>query len=175
MGPTCSIFYEREPIEKDIMKRHPRTGSDKLFRGKELPVTLALGLTVALGLLLVYSYFMRHGYSLEYTRTIVFITFLVSNVLLTFAGRSFKEPFSRTIRYRNNLVPVILLLSGLFLALIYFIPFVRQLFQLTSVRGIHLLAAFGTGLLSIGWFGIYKGINEKVRSQDISITHIKII
>lgn len=156
MGPTCSIFYEREPVETDIMDIHPRLGGDKLFRGRELPVTLGLGLGTATGLLGIYYWFMQHGFSLEYTRTVVFITLVISNVFLTFTGRSFKETFFTTIRYRNNLVPVILILSGLFLGFLYLTPFGHRLFELSPIQPIHALAATGTALLSTGWFELYK-------------------
>src|SRR6266702_6381856 len=36
MGPTCSIFYEREPVESSIMSRPPRKASQTMFTGKEL-------------------------------------------------------------------------------------------------------------------------------------------
>lgn len=156
MGPTCSIFYEREPVEKNIMLWHPRPGGDRLFRGRELPVTLMLGLVTALGLLSVYSYFMQHGYSLEYTRTAVFITLLAANICLTFAGRSFRENFMTTIRYHNSLAPVILFLSVLFMSSLYFIPLFRQLFELTTVRAVHILACLGVAVCSTGWFEVYK-------------------
>jgi Ca2+-transporting ATPase len=156
MGPTCSIFYEREPVEKGIMKRPPRPGGEKLFRGGELAVALALGLATATGLLGIYYYFMGHGYSLQYTRTVVFVTLVMSNIFLTFIGRSLREPFFVTIRYRNNLVPLILVLSVSFFAFLYFVPFARRIFELSTVSGGHVLIALGTALVSTGWFEIYK-------------------
>jgi P-type Ca2+ transporter type 2C len=163
MGPTCSIFYEREPAESDVMRNGPRPGNDALFGKNELPITLGLGATVTIGLLGLYYYFMEHNYTLEYTRTIVFITLVISNVFLTFAGRSFKETFFTTIRYRNNLVPYILGLSGLFLFLICFVPSARNLFRLTFIHGSHWLLALATALVSVGWFEAYKGLVRHTR------------
>ena len=165
MGPTCSVFYEREPVEKDIMLQHPRPGGERLFRGKELPLTLALGLTTALGLLGEYYWFMKNGYSLEYTRTVVFITLLIANVLLTFAGRSMRETWIRTIRYRNNLTPIVLSLSAAFLLFIYFAPVARRLFGLTPIGVLHAMTAAGVALLSIGWFELWKGYRATIRPR----------
>lgn len=156
MGPTCSIFYEREPVEKDIMQLAGKPAGKGLFRGRELSVTLALGLVAACGLLVLYYFLMQQGFSLEYTRTVVFITLLIDNILLTFAGRSFKATVMVTGKYHNSLVPLILISSILFICFIYFIPFARHLFGLTYIDPIHALAAGGVGLISVGWFEIYK-------------------
>ena len=34
MGPTCSIFFEREPVEEDAMSRYPRNRNEGLFPGR---------------------------------------------------------------------------------------------------------------------------------------------
>jgi Ca2+-transporting ATPase len=167
MGPTCSIFYEREPVEKGIMQWHPRPGGEKLFRGRELAVALSLGLATATGLLAIYFYFMQHGYSLPYTRTVVFITLVISNILLTFMGRSLKETLLVTIRYPNNLVPVILVLSVSFFAFLYFVPFARRTFELSMVSGWHVLAALATALASTGWLEVYKLLRSRSTTKTI--------
>jgi len=151
MGPTCSVFYESEPMEKDVI-----VSRKSLFQGRDLPVTLALGGITAAGILVVYYLFMHGGYSPEYTRTLVFLTLLFDNILLTFAGRSIHETFFTTIRYHNPLVPLFLGLSLLFIGIIYFAPGARHLFQLTSIAPLHAVAAVGVSLLSIGWFELYK-------------------
>jgi len=163
MGPTCSVFYESEPMVKDVMGSQKKglrspdaAAGQSLFRGRDLPVTLALGGITAAGVLAVYYFFMQGAYSLEYTRTLVFLTLLFDNILLTFAGRSIRETFFTTIRYHNPLVPLFLGLSLLFIGIIYFVPGVRHLFLLTSIQPLHAIAALGVSLLSVGWFEVYK-------------------
>lgn len=144
MGPTCSIYYEREPVEEHIMTAAGRlTGG--LLQGRSLVVTVARGVIAACGLLSLYYFFMMHGYSLPYTRTIVFIALLVDNVLLTLTGGR-----------RNPLTVPVLLSSILFICFIYFVPLGRSLFGLTAVAGHHVLMAMAVSLLSIGWYGIYR-------------------
>jgi len=146
MGPTCSIYYEREPIEEDIMTAKPLAGG--LLQGRAMVITILQGAVAACGLLGLYYFFMSHGYDLPYTRTIVFITLLVDNVLLTLAGG----------RLRNPLTAPVLLSSVVFICFIYFVPFARQLFGLTSVGGWHVLVAVAVSLVSVGWYIIYKRI-----------------
>ncbi len=107
MGPTCSIFYEREPAEENLMEL-PARGSDmSLFQRSELWISVIQGVMIAAGVLGVYYAYMP-DHSLEATRTVVFTTLVMANIFLTFADRSFSENFFHTIRYKNNLAPLVL-------------------------------------------------------------------
>lgn len=156
MGPTCSIFFEKEPVEKNIMEQLPRERSKGLFTKEELLVSVVQGVIIAAGVLVLYYYVMHGGSTLEQTRTIVFTTLIVSNVLLTFANRSFERSIYYTSRYKNPLVPVILVVSALFLLALYFIPFVRELFGLAVISFGQFALCFAVAFASVMWFEVYK-------------------
>jgi Ca2+-transporting ATPase len=86
----------------------------------------------------------------------VFTTLILSNIFLTFTNRSFTENFTKTIHYKNNLAPWILLISLAFLAALHLLPPVREMFGLTPVHGAKLLLCASIALLSVGWFEVYK-------------------
>jgi Ca2+-transporting ATPase len=155
MGPTCSLFYEREPVENNLMQLPPRKRSNSLFSGNEALISIVQGLVITAGVLTLYLVFMQHS-SLEETRTIVFTTLLFSNIFLTFTNRSFTENFTRTIRYRNSLAPVVLIASLLFIAVILLIPAMRTLFGLTGISPFIFLLSVLTGFGSVAWFEVYK-------------------
>ncbi|HEX6182124.1 MAG TPA: cation-translocating P-type ATPase, partial [Chitinophagaceae bacterium] len=156
MGPTCSIFFEKEPVEKNIMEQLPRERSKGLFTREELLVSLVQGLIIAAGVLILYYYFMQAGNTLEQTRTIVFTTLILSNVFLTFVNRSFNRTIYYTSRYQNPLVPVILIISTLFLVALHFIPFVRELFRLSGITIAQFGLCFAIAFASVMWFEVYK-------------------
>ena len=106
MGPTCSIFFEREPAEQDNMRLGPRQKSG-LFTTEELLISIMQGIVIATGVLILYYFFMNNGHSIEEVRTIVFTTLILSNVFLTFADRS----FTKTIYYPASIRITSLLLS----------------------------------------------------------------
>ena len=149
MGPTCSIFFEREPFEGDTMHLKPRRKKSGLFTSEELVTTIVQGVAIAAGILILYYYFMQHGAPIEQTRTIVFTTLILCNVFLTFVDRSFTRNIFFTWRYKNNLAPVILLASGLFLGAILFVPAVRDLFQLAKISLAHFALSLGVSLISV--------------------------
>lgn len=157
MGPTCSFFFEKEPVETAAMKKPVRRLSGGLFTTGETLITIVQGLVITAGVLGIYHYFMKTA-SLEVTRTEVFITLVISNIFLTFANRSFTENILHTIRYSNKLAPLIVAISILFIAAIYFIPVLRGLFGIAGISLSWFLIAMLTAFICVFWFEIYKSI-----------------
>jgi len=155
MGPTCSVFFEREPVELHLMLQPPRKRSASLFSPYELFISIGQGLLIALGILALYYYYMQH-YSQKETRTIVFTTLILSNIFLTFVNRSFSESFVKTIRYKNNLAWMVLIISLGFLVLIHTVPSIRNLFELSALTFKDLSLCLLVAFLSTAWMEFYK-------------------
>jgi Ca2+-transporting ATPase len=161
MGPTCSIFFENEPVEPGIMEALPRTRSGGIFTGKELSLSLLQGAVIAAGVMMLYHYFVEHGYSLEYVRTVVFFTIISANVFLTFGNRSFHENLLQTLRYRNYLARYVIAISAFFLGSLVFIPYLRVLFGLALLDPLHYLVCLVTAAVTTLWFEVYKAFFKK--------------
>ena len=156
MGPTCSIFFEREPVEANIMQQPPRAKSNRLFNGAELMVSVLQGLVIAAGALCVYYFAMHRGETLEYTRTMVFTTLVISNLLLTFGNRSFTQSIIVTSRYANNLALPVFAVSAVFLLCMHFVQPVQHLFKLTAISGTAFFTCLLVAVVSVLWFEVYK-------------------
>jgi Ca2+-transporting ATPase len=89
MGPTCSIIYENEPMERNLMLEKPRPFTTTFFNLKEIIRSIVQGLLITVGLLVLYQYCISENYSEKATRTLIFLTLILSNVFLTLANRSF--------------------------------------------------------------------------------------
>jgi Ca2+-transporting ATPase len=163
MGPTCSIFFEKEPIEESNMLSGPRSHKAGLFTHEEFFISIIQGVIITAGVLVLYYIFMVNGHSIKETRTIVFTTLILSNVFLTFVSRSFTKTIYYTSRYKNNLAPAIILVSAIFLSLLHFIPAIQNLFQLASVTSFEFWLCFGVAFASVMWFEVYKMGLKKVR------------
>jgi len=166
MGPTCSVFFEREPIENNIMLRAPRSPHQKIFSLKELLISIIQGLTIAGGLLIFYHFLMEKGLPVRYVRTAVFITLILSNIFLTLVNRSFEEALNRTIRYKNPFVVYVLLISAVFLLSLSFIVPFQKIFQLTVLSPADYLSCLFISLVCTGWFEVYKIWRNRVKSVD---------
>lgn len=157
MGPTCSVFFENEPVEQNLMALPPRKRKTGLFKPVELLVSIVQGLAITAGVLILYHEFMK-GYSLEKTRTIVFTTLVCSNIFLTFSARSFTKTIYHTIRYKNNLAPLVLIISIVFLLLFQFVSGVRNLFGMTFLSLPEFFLCLAVALATVAWFELYKWI-----------------
>jgi P-type Ca2+ transporter type 2C len=161
MGPTCSIFYEREPIEENLLQKSPRDRKESLFTKKEILISSIQGCVIAISILILYYFFMTHQYNMETTRTIVFTTLILSNLFLTFVNRSFSKTINYTIKYKNNLAPYIVAISILFLIVLHFIPFVQQLFQLTHLSFPQFFLCLVVAIISVFWFELAKLVKQR--------------
>jgi Ca2+-transporting ATPase len=167
MGPTCSIFFEREPVEENIMVLPPRKRTISLFEKNELSISIMQGLMITIGVLWLYHFSMTNGASLNHTRTLVFTTLIISNIFLTFTNRSFTQNFTKTIRYKNRLAPWVLLSSILFLTAIHLIPSIQSIFGLVTVTFMDLLLCAGVAFIAVIWFEVYKtNLNKQIRNQQ---------
>jgi Ca2+-transporting ATPase len=142
MGPTCSIFYEREPAEAGIMNRPPAMAGNGFFTRREAVFTVLQGLVAASGMLAIYFYFMDKGASLAYVRTLVFLAIILMNLVLTFVSRSFSHPVLASFRNRNGLAAVVLAMSAGFIAIVIGVPFVRGLFGMVPVMPVDFARIF---------------------------------
>jgi len=61
MGPTCSILYENEPMEKNIMLENPKALTTTFFNWKELSISIVQGLMITTVTLFVYQYSVFNG------------------------------------------------------------------------------------------------------------------
>ena len=166
MGPTCSLFFEREPVEEKIMLLSPRKTDVGLFERNELLMSVAQGFCITAGILGLYYFFMNAGHKLEEVRTVVFTTLVFSNIFLTFVNRSFTENIFTTIRYKNSLVPWVLGTSLLFISGIHLIAPVRNIFGMQTVPFSWILLSSAIAFISVTWFEIYKMVRYEGVLRD---------
>ena len=156
MGPTCSIIYENEPLEKNGMQKPPREIKETFLRWKELSLSILQGLLITLGCLFIYQYSVQNNYGEALTRTMVFSTLIIANIFLTLVNRSFYFSVWSTFRYKNPLIWMIILMSFLLLLLMIYLPGLASFFKLQRLSFFQISAAAGVGFCSVIWFEIYK-------------------
>lgn len=157
MGPTCSIIYENEPMEANSMNEKPRPFSATFFNWKELFTSIVQGLGITAGIIGVYQFAVQNDYSENATRTLVFTTLIIANIFLTLVNRSFYYSVIRTLRYKNNMITWIILLTLLMLALMLFVPPLTSFFEFEQLSLPSLMLSSAIGFLSVIWFELVKG------------------
>jgi Ca2+-transporting ATPase len=156
MGPTCSIVYENEPMEANTMQEKPRPFTDTFFSWRELATSVVQGLAITAGTLSSYQYAVSMGMTEDQTRSLVFITLIAANILLTLVNRSFYYSFLHTIGYRNKLIRLVIGITVLLTALLLMVPALQQFFHFAPVGLKPVLLAIGIGFASVIWFEVVK-------------------
>jgi Ca2+-transporting ATPase len=162
MGPTCSIIYENEPMESNLMLQKPRPLTNTFFNLKEITISIIQGLIITLGLLFVYQYCIHTNCTEKGTRTIVFLTLIASNIFLTLANRSFYYSIFTTIRYKNNLVLIIIGATIILTSLLLVIPLFSRFFMFETISDEQLGISILAGFVSVFWIEIYKVFKRKI-------------
>lgn len=164
MGPTCSIIYENEPMEKDIMVRKPRPISTTFFNWNELATSVVQGLIITTGTLAIYQYAVYQGFDEATTRTMVFAALISANICLTLVNRSFHYSVLTTLKYKNNLVPLIIFATVILTALLLFVPPLTRFFEFQRLNANQISIPMGIGFLSVIWYEIVKW-NKRVKNR----------
>ncbi len=160
MGPTCSIVYENEPMEKHTMQQKPRKMTETFLNWKELSMSILQGLVIALGIMLVYHYAVLNGHSEAKTRAIVFATLIIANILLSLVNRSFINSIFSSLRHNNKLFPIVIGTTILLLCCILYVPIVAQLFKVVPLGVSEIGLAMLVASLSVLWFEVYKWVKR---------------
>ena len=165
MGPTCSIIYENEPMEKNTMQQKPRPFTNTFFNWKELSTSIVQGLLITAGTLLIYQYAVQHSFNEAITRTMVFTVLISANIFLTLVNRSFFYSFFTTLKYKNNLVLLIISITiAMTMVLIYIKP-LALFFKFEYLGFVQLLISVASGFLSVIW---YEAVKWKKRNKVLT-------
>jgi len=158
IDPACSIIFEAEPEEENIMKRAPHNPKKPLFGKDMLIVSLLQGIFSLIGVAAVFSLALNLGKSGEEARTMTFITLVVSNIFLIFTNRSWVKSVLASFSVPNKSLIWIVGSIMITLALAVYVPYLRRVFHFESIGFLDIFISFGAGVLSIVWFEIIKKI-----------------
>jgi Ca2+-transporting ATPase len=160
MGPTCSIVYENEPMEKDAMQQRPRKMTETFLNLKELSISIIQGLVITLGVLFAYQYTVQNGGDEITTRAMAFTTLVFSNILLSLVNRSFVNSVFESFKYKNTLFPMVIGITLVLLFAILYIPSFASFFQVTGLSIKELSISFSISAFSVLWFEVFKWIKR---------------
>jgi Ca2+-transporting ATPase len=156
IDPACSIIFEAEQSEKNVMSRPPKKINEPFFGPRKILLGCIQGAGILVICLLVYFLGFKAGYTEKSIRTMTFITLIASNIAVILSNRSWSSNIFEIVLLPNKTVKWVVGGAILFLLMILNIPFLRNLFLFEPVDYRILLLCVITGFLSIGWFELYK-------------------
>lgn len=155
IDPACSMVFENEPTESDVMQRPPRDANAQLFGGTTLVLALLQGLGVLLVVMGAYAWGATWLTEKE-ARAFAFTTLVMGNVALIFSNRSRTGSLWASLRVPNRTLWIVTGLTLGFLALFLYLPWLARLFFFEPLLLPDLLTALALGLVSVFWFEAIK-------------------
>jgi len=165
IDPACSVVFEAEDEEANIMDRPPRGVNDPLFSRRMIGVSLAQGFAVLVAVLGVYLWAALSGESADTVRALAFATIVVGNIGLIFVNRSWTHSVIGGLRNKNKALWYVTFGTAGAIALLFAFPATRGLFQFDVTHASDFLVAVAAGVLSVVWFEIYKAVRHRHHAQ----------
>ena len=149
IDPACSMVFEAEAEEDDVMRRLPRDPKSPLLLRKRILWAVVQGLialAILAGLLIAVS---RAGMSEGDMRVLLFTSLVLINMGLILVNRSFKASLVRALLQPNR--PLWILLGGVsaLLAMAILWPPARSLFHFGRLHWDDLLTCGAVGVSSL--------------------------
>lgn len=169
IDPTCSIVFEAEPAESNVMQRAPRKSNEKIFNKKLLVMGLKQGGALLAVLLTVYLTAQWAGLAEPVVRALTFTAMIVGDIWLIFINRSWSLSLFRSLLLPNPTLWWVVASGLLMLGLALFLPFMNKLFRFETPLPQHLaltVVFVSVSLLVIAWLtGLHssaeKGLADK--------------
>jgi Ca2+-transporting ATPase len=151
IDPVCSVVFEAEPEEKNIMRRKPRRMGEHLFDDKTLAVSAMRGISILAVVVAVYYAALGWGAGEANVRAVTFTTLVLANLGLVLSSRSQTRTAIETLWSRNDSLWIVTGAALFFLTLALYVPFLQQMFKLSALTpvelGICLAAAVAGNIL----------------------------
>lgn len=163
IDPACSLVFEGEPEETNVMAQPPRSSNSRLIGRTTLLRSLMDGAVVLILTAILYAVGLRREAGVYDARTLGFATLVLGNLILILVNRTHKKNFWEVMGISNRAWWMVVLgtLGALFAAL--YIPLLRELFQFSILHFDDL------GLCLAGGLGVMAGLYLSHRLNLIAL------
>jgi Ca2+-transporting ATPase len=148
IDPACSIAFEAEPAESNLMDRPPRDPTALLFGARDIVFSLLQGGAVLLTVLSVFGISLYQGYGETDARALTFATLIIGVISLIFVNRSWSLNVFHALRSPNRAFWWVVSGAYGFLAAVLYLPALRSAFRFAPLHPADIAICIGAGLIS---------------------------
>lgn len=156
IDPACSIVFEAEPEDRDLMERPPRSVADSPFAARPLLIGVLQGLGVAGVLLAGQIWLVGHGAIGAQGRSVVFCALVLSVMLLILANRDPSKPVVLGAVAPNRWLWRMATGVGALLLAVFGIAWLRELMGLYPLSAQGMTAAAVLLALCLAWLELVR-------------------
>ena len=147
IDPVCSLVFEAETEEDDVMRRPPRGADEPLFSGPLIGWGLLQGAFAFVLVAVIFVVAFTRGMPEEEVRALAFFSLVLTIVSLIFVNRSFSASLVTALRRPNPALALVLLAVTTMLSVTLLWPFARALFRFGPLHLDDLTLTLGAAVL----------------------------
>jgi P-type Ca2+ transporter type 2C len=155
IDPSCSLIFEAEKAEGNIMRRPPRSPTDRPFSPVTVGFAALQGLSVLAICLSIVS-IARPGHGPDAARALSFATLVVSFVTIIFINRSWTRRVVSMLLVPNPALWWVVTGTGLLLTAVLTVPTLQGLFRFAPLHANDLALSLAAGITCLLWFDLVK-------------------
>jgi Ca2+-transporting ATPase len=145
IDPVCSLVFEAETEEGDVMSRPPRRADEPLFSRRWIGWSLLQGAFAFVLVAVIFVVALRRDMPEAEVRALTFFSLVVAIVSLIFVNRSFSASLLTALRRPNSALLAVLLTVTAVLSLSLLWPFAQALFRFGPLHVDDLAVTIGAG------------------------------
>jgi Ca2+-transporting ATPase len=155
IDPSCSLVFEAEEAEANVMKRPPSSQKDRLFSLHTVGLAVLQGLSVLAVCVGVFLFSHRH-HAPEAARALTFVTLVTAFLVVLLANRSSVLTIVEGLRVHNTALWFVLGGTVGVLTLVLLSSFGQRIFHFAPLHAGDFLISVGAGLACTLWFEALK-------------------
>jgi Ca2+-transporting ATPase len=162
IDPICSIAFEAEPEERDVMSRPPRPVGARLFSWSTWAISLLQGAGVLVAVIVALHHARVQGLAEGEGRALAFTMLVVGNLSLVLSNRSWSRGLISTLRQPNRTLGGFFAAALGILALTLYVPFFARLFRFEELGALDLAVVAGGGVFCLLWCELLKSFRARM-------------
>ncbi len=156
VDPACSVVFEVEEPEADIMRQPPRKKSDPILNRQTVWMSGVQGFSILLTTLGIFAIALQWHHSVNTARAMTFSTLIVANLSVIITNRSWSSSFITLLKTPNKAMYWVIGIALSVLGMALFIPPVQKMFRFGPLHLNDLFLCLMAGLICILWFDLLK-------------------
>ena len=165
IDPVCSIVFEGEVAERNVMRRPPRSASAPLLDIGHLVASAAQGAVALVAALAAYLIAGALGFDDDSRRTLTFVALIVGDIGLILANRELSGSILAGIGRSNVALRLVLVVTTIGLAVAIYLPPATHLFAFTPLSAVAIGVAVAIGLTSYPALEILGRVGQAVSAR----------
>ncbi len=130
INPVCSLAFEAEEEEADIMNRPPRLPDEPLLSKRHLLGEVSQGMIALLGVASLAAWGFSQNLPEDSVRGLTLLAMIAANFALLISHRRFKITFLRTLMAPGRPLKIIFMVTAVLVGVFFNVPFFQNLLNI---------------------------------------------